>query len=158
MDYPYPVYADDYSSRPPRSTLPGKLLLVLLGAALMFGGMNYRPAINTTPLDPAGPHSSEEVANETADSYLVIVEETQARPIQRQKVWDDSDFWYGLKDRGLKGFRRLDPDSEDATQFENEATERGVSHPFVMHVAANGKVLSVIEFPESTSAIEAMIK
>lgn len=157
MQYGYPIYAEEYSPRPPRPNYAAKVLLVMLGAALMYGWMNYRPAINIT-VDPAEPNAIEVVADETADSYLVVVEETKARPMERQKVWDDSEFWYGLKDRGLKGFRRFDPDSDDATQFENEARERGVTHPFVMHVASNGKVLSVIEFPGNTSAIEAMIK
>lgn len=93
-----------------------------------------------------------------AGSYLVVVEESENRSVERLQILNQHDFWFGLEDRGLAGFRVLDPDSPDSKSFVHEAARQSISPPFVMHVANDGKVLGLIEFPDRISAIEAMLK
>lgn len=91
-------------------------------------------------------------------SYLVVVEESEARGVERIRILNDYEFWFGLRDRGLKGFRILDPDSPDANSFVREAARHSISPPFVMHVSGEGKVLATIEFPNNVAQINEMLK
>ena len=91
-------------------------------------------------------------------SYLVVVEESEARDIARLRILNDYSFWFGLRDRGLKGFRILDPDSPDAKSFVREAASVSIASPFVMHVSKEGKVLATIPFPDQISKIEDMLQ
>lgn len=99
--------------------------------------------------------------NDTPDlqgSYLVVVEESEARDVARMRILNDYQFWFGLRDRGLKGFRILDPDSSDSKSFIREAANASIEPPFIMHVSNDGKVLTTIPFPNEISKIEGMLQ
>ena len=91
-------------------------------------------------------------------SFLVIVEESQARGVERMEILNDYQFWFGLRDRGLQGFRLLDPDSPDSKSFVREAARSSIAPPFVMHVSEEGKVIQTIPFPREIAQIEEMLK
>lgn len=95
--------------------------------------------------------------HDLTDGFLVVVEETKNRPVERQKVFDNFQFWQNLKSQGLAGWRRYDPDSNKATSFVERAKQDGVEAPFVMLVS-NGKVLDLIPFPNSIEPIKAMLR
>lgn len=104
------------------------------------------------------PDPQTEPDGQLGGSYLVVVEESQGRPIERIKILNDYDFWSSLHDRGLKGYRILDPDSPDSTSFIEAAAKREITPPFVMHVSSNGKVIDAIPFPNKIEKIEAILQ
>ncbi len=119
------------------------------------------PVIDNNTEPPIEDDKQEQQLPDKSDlegSYLVVVEESKNRTVERIKVLNDYGFWFTLRDRGLKGFRVLDPDSAESSSFVAEARKRAIAQPFVMHVSATGKVLHVIPFPRQISEIEAMLK
>lgn len=147
-----------------RGALASTIAVVALAAFLLITHQQctwpFRQAVEPVAPQPLEPkeESNDEEARVIKGSYLVVVEESQGRPFERIKVLNDYDFWFSLRDRGLKGFRLLDPDSPDSASFVAAATKRKIDPPFVMHVSSAGKVLRAIPFPNSTAKIEAMLK
>ena len=158
---PSPYTFDDGNKRQPAS-------LILLLVAILFLGFQYKhqawpfcDCFGTIQEDEEQHDEQQPQPDEAADlkgSYLVVVEESEARSVNRIKILNDYQFWFGLRDRGLKGFRILDPDSSDSKSFVREAANNSVEPPFVMHVSGNGKVLATIPFPNEISQIEDMLK
>ena len=109
-------------------------------------------------ITPPTPEPIPEPADRLKDTFLVVVEETKGRPAKRIKILNNYDFWFSLHDRGLKGFRLLDPNSPDAKSFIDAASQQSIQHPFVMHVSPRGRVLKVITFPDKITEIEEMLK
>ena len=97
--------------------------------------------------------------------YLIVIEETDGRPVERQLILDHHAFWYGLRDRGMgsgkpddPGYERFDPEDPEASSYVTAAKRRDVSTPFVMLVDDVGNVKKVVPFPKSVAAIEALLK
>lgn len=96
--------------------------------------------------------------------WLVVVEETEGRPVKRQLVLDHTAFWHSLKSKGMgdggddPGFDRHDPDTDAAKDYIAAAARRNVSPPFVMLVDEVGNCKKVIPFPETVAEIEAMLR
>lgn len=148
--------------RLPAANLVMILLLAVLAVQYGNGNWPFRGGPNDRPplIDDSKqqPHDESEDRPDLTGSYLVVVEESKSRSVERVKILNDYEFWFGLRDRGLKGFRILDPDSSDSKSFVAEAGKRSISHPFVMHVSADGRVLNTIPFPKQIAEIEGMLK
>lgn len=150
------------------TTLVKRLLLLAVAAIIAyqyaqqgwpFGSVIIKPFPNV--IDDDSQKEDVEPDNRNSDlvgSYVVVVEESQSRPPSRVMILNNYTFWFGLRDRGLAGFRIIDPDSPDAASFVAEAARSSISPPFVMHIAADGRVLQTIPFPTDIAEIEAMLK
>ncbi len=88
------------------------------------------------------------------NGWLVLIEETKGRPVDRQIVLDS--LWAVVPPE--LGWRRHDPDSDAARTFIARAAAEGVQAPFAMIVDANGKMISVKPFPKEAAGLAAMFQ
>lgn len=127
---------------------PWPLVLV---AVLCFGCLpNVVPVVPTPEPTPVVPDGSKV----KGDLFLVVVEETGERtPATAEVLQGSSEFWQGLKARGVV-YRWYDDDSDDAAEY-----AKAVSHrPGWIVFDKNGKALFRGPLPKSTAEIDKFLK
>ena len=123
-------------------------------------GQDPFAVIDNTPIDDnrADPTPSP-APNEAKVAWVIVVDESENRPADRQFVFNDYGFWFEeLPDSGVS-HRWFDVDDKAAETFIFRAKASQVQPPFVMAVGENGSVSGVIPFPEkSVDSIRDMLK
>ncbi len=83
--------------------------------------------------------------------WLIVVDETENRPADRQFIFNDYGFWF--EELPAAGIRHRFFDQQDAAaeSFLYRAEASGVDPPFVMATGEAGDVVGVIPFPNGST-------
>lgn len=143
---------------PPHIAKPSMALVALIiavaGLFLPFGGNGW-----TFPLPNPVPPFVEPIDNaKTEGSWVIVVEQTEARSAEAAKLLRDLPYWQSLEKRGLK-WRHYDYDSADAKPYRVLADAIGMPAVLVMGGQGElaGKVLDKFKLP-AKETLDAKIK
>ena len=155
MSYPYqysyqqpPHYtptAPQKPKQPVAATLLGMMILGCLGYLLVdrFGGQPVTPGpgpvidqsqqAEVKP-DQQEPDTTPAPAFNPEGTFVVVVSESKARPVEEVSALNQFDFWRRwLPDHGMKWYL-LDPQDADATTYLEYAKTQNQEPPFIIHV------------------------
>lgn len=158
MSY-YSDTRDDPSPQPaPPIAKPSMALVALIiavaGLFLPFGGNGW-----TFPLPNPVPPFVEPIDNaKTEGSWVIVVEQTEARSAEAAQLLRDLPYWQALEKRGLK-WRHYDYDSGDAKPYRVLADAIGMPAVIVMGGQGElaGKLLDKFKLPVKET-LDAKIK
>lgn len=123
------------------------LILIAIGL-LGFSGQLQGCNFEQLPIPSPGPDPAV-----TEGSWIVVIEETDARTPAVTKVLTNDAYWLGLKSRGLK-FRFYDIDGDH--DYKPLAKEVGVPAMAIVH--PTGKVLGKQRLPETIELVDTAVK
>lgn len=130
------------------------LIIAVAGLFLPFGGNGW-----TFPLPNPVPPFVEPIDNaKTEGSWVIVVEQTEARSAEAAQLLRDLPYWQSLEKRGLK-WRHYDYDSGDAKPYRVLADAIGMPAVLVMGGQGElaGKVLDKFKLP-AKETLDAKIK
>lgn len=151
------IVVPDPPPTPPKKPIPWQWItlgIAVLGLLLPpNGGWKFDslpipiPIIDTKP-DPA----------KTEWSWVVVVEQTEARTPEQAKLLRDLPYWQSLEKRGLK-WRHYDYDAEDAKAYRALADTVGIPAAFVVGGQGDLKSKVLAKFPlPAKDVLDAKIK
>lgn len=88
-------------------------------------------------------------------AWVLVVEETGDRSPAVARIAAEGEYWRGLEARGVQ-WRFYDVDSVNAKSYAEPAKRAGL--PALLILGPQGKVLQAAKLPESTEAIDALVK
>lgn len=136
--------------------------LILIAAGMFIyldraGWLDGRQGGDRPPIvDPDqgnAPDPDKATPSQLAGTYLVVVSESQGRPVAEINVLNDDNFWREWLPENKMKFYLLDPQDADAESYLKAADRKGLQPPFICQVAGT-QPLWFAGFPITTSEIK----
>lgn len=121
-------------------------------------GFTLIPEGNPPPIPPE-PGPGPNPAPTGTVAWIIVIDSVEAndRTIGQDKVLSDNAFWTGLKREGL-GYLRYSRNDPDVARFGYDKALGDIKPPAILLLDKSGKKLKALVLPESTAAIQALLK